>query len=314
MRIIVSGATGLIGSALTAALQGQGHHVTALTRSRPTARAGSPPAIQWNPSANLLEAAALEGAGAVVHLAGENIAAARWTPEFKARLRDSRIGPTRLLAHTLAGLRGPPPVLLCASAVGIYGNRGDEVLTEDSPPGTGFLAELGRDWEAAAEPARAAGLRVIHLRFGVVLSARGGALAKMLPLFRAGLAGPLGHGRQWWPWLSLADAVGILQFALAHLDLCGPVNAVAPQAVTNAEFTHTLGRVLHRPTRLPVPAWALRLAVGEMADAALLASARVEPVRLRAGGYPFVHPTLESALRAELDRDRARERAQTADV
>jgi uncharacterized protein (TIGR01777 family) len=300
MKIIVSGASGLIGSALVPALREEGHEVVALCRA-PQAFAGAL-GLVWNPETGFIDRAGFEGCDAVVHLAGENIAGARWTLAFKQRLRDSRVRGTQLLAETLARLKRPPAVLVCASATGIYGDRGDEVLTEDSPPGTGFLAGLGRDWEAAAEPARAAGLRVVHLRFGVVLSARGGALAKLLPVFRAGLGGPLGHGRQWWPWLALDDAVGVARFALARPALSGPVNAVAPGLVTQAEFARTLGRVLGRPAWLPTPAWALRLALGEMADAALLAGARVRPERLLAAGYPFRRGELGAALRAGLAR------------
>jgi uncharacterized protein (TIGR01777 family) len=294
MKIVVSGASGLIGSALVPALKAAGHEVFALARP---GRESTEPTIRWNPAAGEIDAAALEGCDAVVHLAGENIAAARWTPAFQARLRESRVGPTHLLAETLARLQRPPSALVCASAIGIYGDRGDERLTEDSAPGTGFLARLGCDWEAAADPARASGIRVVHLRFGVVLSPAGGALAKMLPVFKAGLGGRLGHGRQWWPWLSLADAVGIVQFALAQPDLRGPVNTVAPDLVTNAAFTQALACQLGRPARLPVPQMALRLMVGAMADEALLASARVEPLRLSATGYPYRHPELALALR-----------------
>jgi uncharacterized protein (TIGR01777 family) len=296
MKIVVSGASGLIGSALVPALRGDGHEVVALGRA-PQASAGAP-GLVWNPETGFIDRAGLDGCDAVVHLAGENIAGARWTAAFKQRLRDSRVRGTRLLAETLARLHRPPAVLVCASAVGIYGDRGDELLTEDSPAGAGFLADLGRAWEAAAEPARAAGLRVAHLRFGVVLTARGGALAKVLPVFKAGLGGPLGSGRQWWPWLALDDAVGIARFALARPDLRGPVNAVAPGLVTQAEFARALGGALGRPARVPTPAWALRLAVGEMADAALLASARVRPARLLAAGYAFQHGELDPALRA----------------
>jgi uncharacterized protein len=296
MKIIVSGASGLIGAALVPALRGDGHEVLALSRSSQSSTGTL--GLVWNPETGFIDRAGLEGCDAVVHLAGENIAGKRWTASFKQRLRDSRVKGTRLLADTLARLARPPAVLVCASATGIYGDRGDEVLTEDSATGQGFLAELGRDWEAAAEPARAAGLRVVHLRFGVVLSARGGALAKIMPLFKAGLGGPLGSGRQWWPWLALEDTVGIVRFTLAQPTLFGPVNAVAPGLLTQAEFAGTLGRALGRPARVPTPAWVLRLALGEMADAALLAGARVQPKCLLAAGFSFRRGELEPALRA----------------
>jgi hypothetical protein len=297
MKIVISGAGGLIGSALVPALAAAGHEVAALVRTGTVVASG----IRWNPAGGEIDAGALEGCDAVVHLAGENIAARRWTPYFKARLWESRVGSTRLLAETLARLRRPPTVLVCASAVGIYGDRGDELLTEASAPGAGFLAELGCAWEAAADPARAAKLRVVHLRFGVVLAREGGALAKMLPVFRAGLGGPLGPGRQWWPWLALGDAVGIVRFALNEAGLAGPVNAVAPEQVTNAAFTAALARQIGRPAYLPVPRPALRLLVGELADAALLASARVQPACLEAAGYQWRHPGLAGALESCLD-------------
>ncbi|HYY41835.1 MAG TPA: TIGR01777 family oxidoreductase, partial [Pyrinomonadaceae bacterium] len=242
------------------------------------------------------------GHDAAVHLAGEPIAAGRWTDAKKQRIRESRTLSTRLLAETLARLQTQPRVLVCASAIGYYGDRGAEVLTEASAPGQDFLSDVCREWEAAAEPARAAGLRTVHLRFGVVLSKEGGALAQMLTPFQLGIGGQIGNGRHYMSWLALDDAVGMIEYALADEKLAGAVNAVAPQPVTNSEFAKTLGRVLGRPTLLPMPAFALRLALGEMAKALLLSSARVEPARLQAAGYQFKYPQLEGALRHVLHK------------
>ena len=299
MKIVVSGASGLVGSALVPSLVAAGHQVTALVRreSQQTPPAGVSE-VQWNPAAGELDAARLVGHDAAVHLSGESIAGGRWTNEKKRRIRDSRVQSTRLLAETLARLETRPHTLVCASAVGYYGDRGAEVLTEESTAGGNFLAEVCREWEAAAEPARAAGIRVVHLRFGVVLSAEGGALAQMLTPFKLGIGGPLGSGEQYMSWLTRDDAVGMIEHALTDETLSGPVNAVAPQPVTNSEFARTMGRVLSRPAILPMPAFALRLTLGrEMADALLLSSARVEPARLKAAGYQFKHPQLEGALR-----------------
>ncbi|RPI84999.1 MAG: TIGR01777 family protein, partial [Planctomycetaceae bacterium] len=235
---------------------------------------------------------------AVVHLAGENIAGGRWTPARKGRIRDSRVKGTRMLCDALAQLATPPKVFVSASAIGYYGNRGDEVLSETSPPGSGFLADVCRDWESAVEPLKNKGTRIVNLRFGVILSAKGGALAQMLTPFKLGVGGILGNGRQYMSCLSLDDAVGIIRFALENDSLRGPVNAVCPQPVTNLEFTKALGRTLHRPTIIPLPAFAARLALGELADALLLASARVVPDRLQAAGYSFRHADVESALKA----------------
>jgi hypothetical protein len=243
-----------------------------------------------------LSAANLEGIDATVHLAGENIAARRWTPAQKAKIRESRVGGTRLLAETLAKLRKPPRTLVCASAIGFYGDRSDQRLNEDSPPGTGFLADTCREWEAAARPAVEQGIRVVHLRTGLVLASQGGALAKMLPPFRLGIAGIIGSGRQYMSWISLGDLVAVISYALSNETQRGPVNAVAPNPVTNYEFTKTLGRVLRRPTLFPMPAFAARLAFGEMADGLLLASTRVEPKRLLDCGFRFRFPELEAAL------------------
>jgi uncharacterized protein len=293
MNILVTGASGLIGSALVSSLTSTGHAVTRLVRSPP--KPGER-AAYWDPMAGTIEASAFEGVDAVVHLAGENIAT-RWTAEKKRKIRDSRVRGTQVLCEALAQLAAPPKTLVSASAIGYYGDRGDAILTEDSGPGTGFLAEVCRAWEAATEPAQRSGIRVVQLRLGVVLSAAGGALAKMLPPFRLGLGGVLGTGQQYMSWIALDDVIGTIQHAILTDALQEPANAVAPQAVTNREFTKTLGQVLGRPTLFPMPAFAARLMFGEMADALLLASARVQPAKLLAAGYSFRYPELEAALR-----------------
>jgi hypothetical protein len=294
MRVAVSGSTGLVGSQVVASLSAAGHEVVRLVRRAP---APGEKAVRWDPEKGEVDAAGLEGLDAVVHLAGENIASGRWNAARKAAIRDSRVNGTRLLCDALAGLARPPKALLCASAIGYYGDRGADVLTEESSPGAGFLPEVCREWEAASEPAVRKGIRVVALRIGVVLSPRGGALSRMLPPFRAGLGGVIGDGRQYVSWVALDDLVGIVLHALQSGELRGPVNAVAPVPVTNRELTEALGKVLSRPTLLPVPAFALRLAVGEMADALLLASARVVPRRLEETGYNFRYPELGGALR-----------------
>lgn len=293
MKVLVSGSSGLIGSALVPSLTAGGHSVTRLVRSK--LKKGEAE-VWWDPLGGTLDATGLDGFDGVVHLAGENITG-RWTARKKAKIRDSRVKGTELLAQTLAGRAQPPKVMVCASAVGYYGDRGDEILREGSPPGSGFLAQVCTEWEAAAEPARQKGIRVVHLRMGVVLSPDGGALAKMLPPFKMGVGGKVGSGNQYMSWIALDDVVGAIEHALTTEALRGPVNAVAPYPVTNLEFTQALGRVLSRPTVFPMPAGAARLAFGQMADELLLASARVEPARLSASGYRFRYPTLESALR-----------------
>ena len=299
MKILVTGSTGLVGSALIPALATGGHGVTRLVRSQPKPGAAE---VRWDPVARTVDSAGLEGVDAVVHLAGESIAAGRWTTEKKGRIRDSRVKGTRLLCESLARLAQPPQAIVCASAIGYYGDRGEERLREESPAGLGFLAEVCREWETAAEPARQRGIRVVHLRIGVVLSPAGGALAQMLFPFRMGLGGRLGSGKQYLSWIAIDDLVSVILHVLTTTTLQGPVNAVAPNPVTNLEFTRTLGRVLARPTIFPMPAVAARLAFGEMADELLLASARVEPTRLVATGYQFRHPELEGALRHLLGR------------
>lgn len=293
MKILISGSTGLVGSMLTSSLREQGHEVAALVR-RPARGTNE---VTWDPAGEMLDGSSVEGRDAVIHLAGENIAARRWTPEQKAKIRDSRVQGTYLVANTVAKLKAPPSTLVCASAVGYYGDRGDEVLNETSDPGTDFLSDVCRKWEAAAKPAADAGIRVVFLRYGVILSPKGGALAKMLPPFRMGAGGRIGDGRQYMSWISIDDAVRAAQHTLETESLSGPVNTVSPNPVTNAEYTTTLGRVLRRPTIFPMPAFAARLAFGEMADALLLASTRVEPAKLLESGYEFQHAGLEPALR-----------------
>ena len=299
MRIAITGAGGLVGAALVPLLTTGGDAALRLVRREPAADDEA----HWDPSgASAGGRNPLDGVDAVVHLAGESIAEGRWNDAKKARIRDSRVKGTDTVARLAAAAERPPRVLVCASAIGVYGNRGDEELTEASAAGDDFLAGVCRDWEAAAEPARAAGIRVVHLRFGVILSTKGGALAKMLPPFRLGGGGVLGSGRQWMSWVSLEDAIGAVRHALDDESASGPVNVVAPVPVTNREFTKTLGRVLGRPTVVPMPAFAARLMFGEMADALLLASQRVQPERLAAAGFEFRHPDLESALRHTLGR------------
>lgn len=267
--------------------------VLSLTRSPRNANGRS---IAWDPARSSIDAARLDGCHAVVHLAGEPIAARRWSPRVKERILRSRVDGTSLIARTLARLARPPRVFVSASAIGIYGDRGDEVLLEDSPPGHGFLPDVAAAWEAEAVRAEAAGVRVVVLRFGIVLSTGGGALRKMLTPFRLGAGGPLGSGRQWMSWVHIADVVGAIRHALGSPGLRGPVNVVAPDPVRNTEFSRALGRALRRPAVLPVPAIALRLALGEMADALLLSSQRVVPGRLQSDGYAFRFSTIDAAL------------------
>jgi uncharacterized protein (TIGR01777 family) len=290
MRVAITGSSGLIGSALIEGLRRDGHEPVALVRR--DAAAGE---IRWNPQADFMNASSLAGMDAVVHLAGENIAG-RWTEAKKRRIRESRIPGTRLLATALASMKDGPRTLVSASAIGYYGDRGDTPLDESSSPGEGFLPQACVDWEEASHPATNAGIRVVNLRLGIVLSGKGGALAKMLTPFRLGLGGRVGSGRQYWSWIALEDVVEIIKHACRSENLVGPVNAVVPKPVTNLEFTSVLGHVLHRPTVFPMPAFAARLAFGEMADALLLASARVEPRVLRESGYEFRWPELQGAL------------------
>ncbi len=297
MRVAVTGSTGLIGTALVSRLSADGHEVIRFTRS-PSPGQG---AAHWDPAGGTIDAGALARADAVVHLAGRSIGALRWTAKVKREILDSRVNGTGLLARTMAGLRDGPRVLACASGVNWYGDRGDEVLTERSPGGRGFLAEVCQQWEAAAEPARAAGVRTVHVRTGVVQAREGGALAIQARLFKLGLGGRIGSGRQWWSWVALDDLVGIYLHALTS-QVQGPLNGTAPNPVTNAEFTAVLARVLGRPALLRVPALGPRVLLGQMADELLLNSARVHPAATQASGYAFRHPDLEPALRHVLYR------------
>jgi uncharacterized protein len=293
MKILVSGASGLIGSALVPALAGQGHEVGRLVRDR--ARASGTD-VYWDPPAGIVDPRALEPFDAVVNLAGENIAAGRWTARQKARILDSRVKSTSTLSAALAQLPARARTLINASAIGFYGSRPHELLDESSTSGGGFLSDVSRAWERANEPAAQAGLRVVLTRFGVVLSGLGGALAKMLLPFRLGLGGKIGSGAQYMSWVALDDAAGAIVHCLNTPSLQGPVNVVAPNPVTNLEFTKTLGRVLRRPTVFPMPAPLARIALGQMADELLLASQRVEPKRLKASGFAFRYPRLAEAL------------------
>ena len=299
MRILISGSSGLIGSALVPLLTGQGHQVVRLARR--AVAPGNDVAV-WDPAAGKLETSALEQTDAVVHLAGESINALRWTGERKERMRESRVRGTRLLSESLAQLAVPPRVLVSASAVGFYGSRGDEVLTEESPAGSDFLSDVCQEWEAAAGPARQKGIRVVNMRIGMVLSAKGGALPAMLPAFKAGAGGKLGDGRQFVSWIAIDDLTRAIQHAITTESLSGPVNAVSPNPVRNLEMTQALGKVLRRPTILSMPAFAVRLIFGEMGDALLLSSQRVVPRRLLDSGFIFRFPDFETSLRHLLGR------------
>ncbi len=297
MKVLISGASGLIGSALILRLRSEGHEVSRLVRDR---SAPAPDAILWDPQAGRLDQAPLEGFDAVVHLAGENIAGGRWTAERKRRIKESRVKGTQLLSKCLSRLNRPPGVLISASAIGYYGDRGPEILREDSRPGRGFLPEVCVAWENAAAAASQKGIRVVSPRIGIVLSAAGGALARMLLPFRLGVGGKIGNGGQYMSWIALDDLTGVICHAIRADKLDGPVNASAPNPVTNAEFTKTLGRVLGRPTVFPLPGFAARLLLGEMADELLLASTRIEPAKLLAADYRFKYEGLEAALRGIL--------------
>ncbi len=297
MKIGVTGSTGLVGSALVPLLATHGHDVVGLRRYTESAKDQE----GWDPNTGRITVSntALD---ALVHLAGENIAGGRWNAARKSRIRDSRVDGTRRLAETLAGQAQRPHTLVVASAIGYYGDRGDERLIESSDAGEGFLPEVCHAWEAATAPARDAGIRVVHLRIGIVLTPAGGALAQMLLPFKMCVGGVIGPGRQYMSWIALDDVLAAIRHALQTETLDGPVNAVAPQPVTNAEFTSTLGRVLRRPTVMPLPAFFARLAFGEMADALLLSSTRVQPARLEETGFTFQYPELEAALRHVLER------------
>jgi hypothetical protein len=286
----------MLGSALGETLREDGAKVIQLVRREPNHSCE----MRWEGKGNINDEKFREGLTAAIHLSGANVAAHRWTPAYRREIRASRVESTEALARALARMQRPPAVLLSASAVGIYGDRGDVELTEASPAGAGFLAEVCREWEAATQPAAEAGIRVVHLRFGVALSAGAGALGKMTPLFRLGLGGRLGNGRQWMSWIAIEDLAGAVRFLLRSPGINGAVNITSPNPVTNAEFTRALGRVLRRPAVLPAPAFALRLAMGPVADGALLASQRAVPQRLLEAGFRFAQPTLEGALAAAL--------------
>jgi uncharacterized protein (TIGR01777 family) len=298
--VIASGASGMLGAALRYALTEHGMRVLQLVRRTPTQEGQ----VCWHPAARpaMADPAKLDGWTAAIHLSGANVAGHRWTEAYRREISASRVESTRALAMLLAGLERPPQTFLVASAVGIYGDRSEELLDESSVTGEGFLAKVCRDWEAAAEPAVKAGIRVVHLRFGVVLDAGSGALAKMAPMFRLGLGGRLGSGRQWMSWVSLDDIVAAALFALKTPQVVGAVNVTAPHPVTNAEFTRALARQFRRPAVLPVPAFALRIALGPMADEALLASQRAVPSKLLDAGFQFIHPKVDEALAALLGR------------
>ncbi len=309
MDIAITGSTGTIGSALVEAIEARGDRAVRVVRSSP-----GPDEIGWDPAEGTIDAAGFEGLDAVVHLAAAGIGARRWTDEYKRVIRDSRVDGTALLARTLADLQSPPPVFVSQSAIAVYGDRGDDVLTDDSPTGTGFLADVVVAWEAAADPAREAGIRVVHPRTGQVLSPvpdlgltniffGEGTLQRLVPLARLGLAGRFGNGKQWWSWVSLPDQVGATLFAIDTPGLEGTVNVVAPEPTRNDEFIRTLAEVLGRGTFLPIPAFGPKLVVGsELAETLVFESQRITPPKLLAAGYEFLHPDLESALRAVLDR------------
>ncbi|MDA0660609.1 MAG: TIGR01777 family oxidoreductase [Planctomycetota bacterium] len=297
MKIAITGSTGLVGSALVPRLVASGHQVVSFQRG--AGKQNRLPAIQvatWDPMRGTIDPQGFADCDAVVHLAGENIAAGRWTPEQKDRIRDSRVQGTGLIARTLASLDKKPSCFVCASAIGFYGDTGDRIVDESSPAGNGFLSDVCQAWESSASPARDAGIRVVFLRFGLILSRHGGALAKMMLPFKMGVGGVIGSGTQYWSWIALSDAVQAITHAISTNDLQGPVNVVAPEPVTNREFTRTLGQVLHRPTILPMPAFAARLAFGEMADHLMLGSSRVLPRVLQQTGFSYQSPDLASAL------------------
>ena len=296
MRIIISGASGLVGTALFPDLEQRGHEVVRLVR--PPHRPGESEAT-WNPAKGELDPSVLDGADVVINLNGRSIGQGRWNAGVKDELRTSRIDATRTIAAAIGRCQSPPSLLINASAVGYYGDRGDEVLDENSPPGRGFLADLSRDWEQAALSAASNSTRVVLLRFGMIV-ANGGALQKMLLPFKLGLGGPMGSGRQFWPWVAMADVLGVIRFAMDNPDFSGPINVVSPEETRCSDFTRTLGSVLRRPAILPMPAFAARLALGEMGDALLLASQRVRPKALEDAGYAYEVSGLDPAIRRAL--------------
>jgi len=299
-RVILTGGSGMLGTAIRHALAAKGFSTLQLVRRKTQGK----DQIAWDPTLDpaIPDPVPLEAARAAVHLSGANVAAHRWTEKYKHEIRASRVDSTRRLATALAALRQPPTALVIASAIGIYGDRGDETLDESSPAGDGFLASVCQAWEAAADPARQAGIRVLHMRFGVVLGPAEGALQQMLPPFKVGLGARIGNGRQWMSWIGLNDLVAAVLFALERQEISGPLNVTSPNPVTNADFTRTLARQLHRPAFLSVPAGAMKLLFGQMADEALLASARVKPQKLLDAGFQFSEPNLDQALAAALRR------------
>ncbi len=299
MKVVVSGSTGLIGSALVKALGSGGHTVMRLLRTRGQSEEG---ALFWDPETGQIDKEKLEGCDAVVHLSGRNVASGRWTEAVKEEIRTSRIKGTSLLSSTVAQLSSPPKVFISASGMGFYGDCGDEVVTEETPAGAGFLAETVGQWEAATQSAAERGVRVVNLRIGIVLSTAGGALAHMLAPFSLGLGGRVGSGSQWWSWIALDDVIGVIEHVLTRDDLVGAINVAAPSPVINEEFTKTLGLVLNRPTLLPMPDFVARAVFGEMADALLLSSIRLQPAKLQSSGYSFKYEKLESDLRHELQK------------
>jgi uncharacterized protein len=300
MKILITGSHGLVGSALVQSLTTTGQEVIRLVRH---ARTVGEAEVEWQPDKGIIDKEHLEAMDAVVHLAGENIAEGRWTNEKKRAIFESRVKGTALLSETLATLKNPPSVFVSASAIGYYGNRGDELLTEDSTAGNDFLARVCKEWEKATRPAAEKGIRTVLTRFGIILAENGGALEKMLTPFRMGIGGRIGDGKQWMSWIALDDVVGGIRFVIDDRSVNGPVNFVAPNPVTNAEFTKTLGNVLSRPTFLPVPAFGVRLAFGEMADSLLLASQRVVPAVLQTRGFAFNWPRLELTLKHLLHKE-----------
>ncbi len=299
MKIIITGSHGFIAKAILPTLENKGHNIFKLVRSATNLK---PDERFWDPYRRELDPHTVEGVDAVIHLAGESIAEGRWTPTKKQRIIDTRTIPTRFLAETLAASARPPKVFVCASAIGYYGDRGEELLTEESSPGTDFLANVCREWEVATVPAAVKGIRIVNLRFGLILSPSGGALAKLLLPFKFGVGGRLGSGKQYWSWIAIDDVIGAIHHALMNENVRGPVNIVAPHPVTNNEFTKILGGVLSRPTMFPAPSFALRLALGEMADALLLSSANIKPNRLISTGYTFRFTQLNDALTALLSQ------------
>ncbi|HEY9681767.1 MAG TPA: TIGR01777 family oxidoreductase [Oculatellaceae cyanobacterium] len=300
MKIAVTGSHGLIGEALCKHLTGQGHTVARIIRASNSTNGD----IRWNPANASIESDKLNDVDAVIHLAGENIASHRWTSEQKQKIKESRIRGTKLLAETICGLEKKPEVVVSGSAIGFYGDRGSETLTESSNVGSGFLADVCREWEEAIAPVAASGVRVVNARTGVVLSTKAGALNKMLPIFQLGGGGNIGDGRQYMSWISLDDEVKALEFALTHSSVSGPVNLVAPNPVTNAEFTAVLGSVLHRPAFIPLPAFAAKIILGEMADELLLSSQKCQPTKLLSAGYQFEYPELKKALSMTLQENK----------